>query len=163
MKKAIVIASLAMGAILAAPVYAADAATNDPAMIALQKVKADKKYIVSQNMVLTDAEAAAFWPVYDEYQAGLYKLNERTVGVIKSYADIHNSNTMTDASAAKLLNDQLAIETDELALKKATLPKLNKALPGVKVTRYMQIENKLRAIVKAQLAEKIPLVGGDKK
>jgi hypothetical protein len=70
---------------------------------------------------------------------------------------------MTDASAAKLLNDQLAVETDELALKKATIPKLNKALPGIKVTRYMQIENKLRAIVKAQLADKIPLIGGDKK
>lgn len=163
MKKAIVIASLTLGAMLAAPVYAADLAKDDPASITLQKIKADKKYIVSQNMALTDAEAAAFWPVYDEYQAGLYKLNERTVGVIKAYADQFNSNTVTDASAAKLLNDQLAIETDEVALKKATIPKLNKALPGIKVTRYMQIENKLRAIVKAQLADKIPLIGGDKK
>ena len=159
MKQAIVIASLALGSMLAAPIYAADTAANDPAEITLQKVKADKKFIVSQNMVLTDAEATAFWPVYEEYQAGLVKLNSRTVAVIKTYADIYNSNTMTDASAAKLLSDQLAIEADELALKKSIIPKLNKVLPGIKVTRYIQIESKLRAIIKAQLADKIPLVG----
>ena len=30
-----------------------------------QKVKADKKLVVAANLQLTDAEGAAFWPVYD--------------------------------------------------------------------------------------------------
>jgi hypothetical protein len=168
MKKALAISSLAMGVIMAAPVYAADQAaqpaqkqaqpTKEQQQAALDKIKADKKFIVSQNMTLTDAESKAFWPIYEEYQEGLFKLNQRMVGLIQEYAELYRNNTMTDDKAAKLLDQSLAIETDELAMKKSFVPKLKKALPATKVTRYMQIENKLRALVKFELADKIPLV-----
>jgi hypothetical protein len=36
--------------------------------------------------------------------------------------------------------------------------KLGKVLPGTKVVRYLQIENKIRALVKFELAAQIPLV-----
>jgi hypothetical protein len=36
--------------------------------------------------------------------------------------------------------------------------KLNLLLPFIKVARYVQIENKIRAIVKYELASKVPLV-----
>ena len=163
MKKIAAISTLALAVVLGAPAYAAEMAADDPAEIALQKLKADKKYVVSQNMQLTEAEAAGFWPVYDDYQNSLHKLNERTVGVIKEYADIWNSKSMTDDKALKLTNEYLAIESDELALKTALLPKLQKVLPGEKAARYMQIENKLRALVKFQLADKIPLIGDEQK
>lgn len=164
MKKVVAIASLALAAFLATPVYAADQAdqsaqpTMEQQQIALDKLKADKKYITSQNMDLTEAEAKAFWPIYDEYQDGLEKLNQRTLDAIGEYADLYRNNTMTDDKALVLVNKFLAIESDELALKKSTLPKLQKAVPGIKVARYFQIENKLRAIVKIKLAEAIPLV-----
>jgi hypothetical protein len=35
---------------------------------------------------------------------------------------------------------------------------LGKALPATKVARYLQIENKIRALVKFELAAQIPLV-----
>ena len=166
MKKTVAtaIASLTLGVMLAAPVYAADDANkNDPDAITLQKIRSDKKYVVSQNMQLTDAEAAAFWPVYEDYQTSLHKLNGRTVDLIKEYADMYNSQTITDASATKLLDKQTEIETEELALKKSIIAKLRKVLPGVKVTRFIQIENKLRLIIKSQFAKEIPLIGGEKK
>ena len=50
-----------------------------------------------------------------------------------------------------------AIEEEEVKLKKAFVPKLAKVLPGSKVARYMQIENKIRAIVKYELAGEVPL------
>jgi hypothetical protein len=34
-----------------------------------EKLKADKKLIVSKYMELTESEAKRFWPVYDEYQS----------------------------------------------------------------------------------------------
>jgi len=51
----------------------------------------------------------------------------------------------------------MSIETAEVALKKSYIPKLEKVLPEVKVARYYQIENKIRALVKYELAGKIPL------
>ncbi|HQR61271.1 MAG TPA: hypothetical protein PLH03_07945 [Methylophilaceae bacterium] len=170
MKKAVAVVSLALSAALAVPVYAADQAdqsaqtaeaaqpTKEQQKIALDKLKADKKFITSENLALTEAEAKGFWPIYDEYQDGLEKLNQRTLDAIGEYADLYRNNTMTDAKALVLVNKFLAIESDELALKKSTLPKVQKVLPGIKEARYFQIENKLRAIVKIKLAEAIPLV-----
>jgi hypothetical protein len=35
---------------------------------------------------------------------------------------------------------------------------LEKVLPGAKVVRYLQVENKIRAVVEYELADNIPLV-----
>jgi hypothetical protein len=43
-------------------------------------------------------------------------------------------------------------------LKRSYVPKLEKVLPGIKVARYLQIENKIRAVVRHDLAAEIPLV-----
>jgi len=50
------------------------------------KIKMDKKLLVAQNMDLTESEANAFWPVYDQYQKDLTKINERITKLVKSYA-----------------------------------------------------------------------------
>ena len=33
-----------------------------------QKIKADKKLVIAENLQLTDAEGKTFWPVYSAYQ-----------------------------------------------------------------------------------------------
>ena len=45
----------------------------------------------------------------------------------------------------------------EGALQASCVPKLSKVLPGKKVARYLQIENKIRAAIKYELAANIPL------
>jgi hypothetical protein len=62
--------------------------------------------------------------------------------VTKNYADAYNKRTVPDETAKKLLNDYLAVEEAELKLKRSYVPKLEKAIPGMKVARYLQIENK---------------------
>jgi hypothetical protein len=51
----------------------------------------------------------------------------------------------------------VGLEDHEVKLKRSIIPKLSKALPGLKVARYMQLENKVRALVKYELAAEIPL------
>jgi hypothetical protein len=43
-------------------------------------------------------------------------------------------------------------------VKASYVPKLSKVLPMKKVARYLQVENKVRALVKYELAGGIPLV-----
>ena len=123
-----------------------------------EKVKADKKLIVAHNMKLTDAEGKGFWPIYDAYQKDLGAINDRMVKVVTEYADAYNKGPVLNPAAKKLLNDALAIEDAELKLKRAYVSKLEKVLPDVKVALYMQIENKIRAVLKFELAANIPLV-----
>jgi len=122
-----------------------------------EKVKADKKLVVSSNLDLTDAEAKGFWPVYDSYQKDLAGINQRLGKLIMSYADAYNGNTLDDAKAKTLLNEAVSIETAEAALKKSYLPKVEKVLPMKKAAVYYQIENKIRALVRYELASEIPL------
>jgi hypothetical protein len=129
----------------------------DTMQILREKLQADKKLLVAANMDLSEAEAKAFWPLYEEYQKELNKLNDRIAMVIVDYAKEFNANTLTDAKATKLLEQSFAIDESEAKLKRAFLPKLAKALPGRKVARYMQLENKVRALVKYEIAGEVPL------
>ena len=128
----------------------------DNNQLVLEKVKADKKLLVAENMQLTDSEAKAFWPVYESYQRDLGKINDRLVKLIDDYAASYQ--TMTDAAANKLVDEAVAIEADRTKLAQSYLPKFRKVLPPTKVARYYQIENKIRAVVNYELAAGIPLV-----
>lgn len=132
--------------------------TKEMAQASIEKVKADKKYLTAKEMKLTEAEDKVFWPLYDEYQDGLQKLNKRIGDLLTQYAEPYRNNTMTDEKANQFLAEMISIESDEVALRKSMVPKLQKVLPGIKVARYMQIENKMRALVKIQLGDKIPLI-----
>ena len=125
-----------------------------------EKVKADKKLIVSNNMMLTDAESKKFWPLYDAYQMDLNQINERMMSMIKSYADAYNAGKgeLSNDLAKKLIGEALAVEESEVKLRQTYAAKLDKVLPATKVARYLQIENKIRSIVKFELAARIPLV-----
>lgn len=122
------------------------------------KIKADKKLLVAMNMELTESEAKAFWPIYEEYQKDLQKINRRIADLLESYAADFRSKSLTDDKAKKLIDESVAIEQAEANLRSSYAPKLGKALPVKKVARYLQIENKIRAIVKYDLASGVPLV-----
>jgi hypothetical protein len=130
----------------------------DNMQILREKIKADKKLLVAANMQLKEAEAKAFWPVYEQYQKDLRAINQRIGKLIESYAADYRANTMTDEKAKKLTAEYVAIEKAEAGLQESYVPKLSKVLPPKKVARYLQLENKIRAAIKYELAGGIPLV-----
>ena len=172
MKKLLVLMAMVM---LAAPALADEGSTAPPAATSTpattttpavdpqadnmellrEKLKADKKLVVAEAMHLTEAEAAAFWPVYENFQKDLTALNNRTMKLIKDYATSYG--TMTDPAAKGMVDSFLAIEKDRIQLMQSYAPKIRKVLPEVKVARYYQIENKIRAVVNYELAQEIPL------
>jgi hypothetical protein len=148
---------LICGLAAAAAAQPAQSATTNMEILA-QKIKADKKLLVAQTMGLTDAEGKAFWPIYDAYQADLGKINDRLRAGIDAYAKDYNANTMTDAKAAAMTSEMIAIEEALVALKKTYAAKLNGVVPAAKIARYVQVENKVRALVNYELAAGIPFV-----
>jgi hypothetical protein len=166
MKRLLVMVMALMIALMAVPVMGQDSTTPAPApatsdkatdtMQALkEKLKADKKLIVSAALTLTEPEAAAFWPVYESYQKDLSALNTRTMKLIQDYADHYGA--MTDTSAKGMVDSYLKLEKDRIALMQSYTAKFRKAIPEVKVARYYQVENKIRAVVNYELADAIPL------
>jgi hypothetical protein len=65
---------------------------------------------------------------------------------------------MTDQTAQSLTNKYLALESERVKLLQSYLPRVSKAVGSKKAARYMQLENKINAIVRFELAANIPLV-----
>ncbi len=147
--------AFALATALTVPVMAQGTSNMD---ILRQKIKADKKLVVAANLTLTEAEGAKFWPVYEAYQKDLQQINGRMRTTILAYADAYNKGPVTDGVAKKLLDESLAIDDAEVKLKKDMASKVMAVLPAAKAARYVQIENKIRAAIRYELADSIPLV-----
>ena len=156
--KLIKAAILCAVALIAVPAFAQDKPSDTNMQILLDKVKADKKLVVAANMDLNDAEGKAFWPIYEAYQKDLQAINDRLGKTILAYADAYNKKTLTDAQAKQLSDEALTIDQDEITMRKTYAARLNRVLAGKKVARYLQIENKIRAAIRYELAAGIPLV-----
>ena len=157
-KTLIVAAALVLMLFGFAPLRAAQDKPADNMQILRDKIKADKKLLVATNMELTESEAKGFWPIYDEYQKELQKINQRMAKVLDSYADDNRKKSLTDDKAKKLIDEAVSIEQAEANIKSTFAPKLSKVLPVKKVARYLQIENKIRAVVRYDIAQGVPLV-----
>jgi len=120
-------------------------------------IRANKKALVAANLTLTDEEAARFWPLYDRYQTELTGVQDRAVKVIEDYtASFHN---LPDEKAMKLADDWLSAEGDRVKVRRTYLAEFAKVVPGRKVVRFYQIENKMDAVLRYDLAAEIPVVG----
>ena len=144
-------AALALGA-----ATGVSAQTNTDMKILAEKIKADKKLLVAVNMELTGAEATKFWPIYDAHQRVLQDINKRIGAVIKDYAKAKGS--VSDAVAKELLDRMLIAKTEEVNVLTSSASKLRGVLPETKIARYIQIENKIRALLNYELASAVPLI-----
>jgi len=156
-KKALVVGVVIGLCGLASPGGAQDKPA-DNMQILRDKVRADKKLLVATNMGLTESEATGFWPIYEQYQKDLQRINRRLANLVESYAADFRNKSLTDDKAKKLIDESVGIELAEANLKSEYAPKLSKVLPAKKVARYLQIENKIRAVVKYDLASGVPPV-----
>jgi hypothetical protein len=148
---------LVLGSVVlaAAPLRAGEA--DEASMeILLDTLRTNKKALVDVNLALSDDEARGFWPVYDRYQKELGGVQDRLVRVIESYRE--NFGSLTDEQARKLVEDYLAVERDRAELRREFLGPISETLPGRKVMRFYQIENKIDAVLRYELAASIPVV-----
>ncbi len=114
-----------------------------------------KRLIVMENMEFTEAEGKAFWPVYEKYQEELFQVSQRGATLILAYASVYQS--LTDEQATKLIDEYYDVQDDRLTVMKKMAVDVGKVLPGKKAFRYMQVESKLTAIARYELAKGIPL------
>ena len=152
-------AVLTPGLVIAAdkPVVNEKFSDLEPAIQMLrQEVGKDRRAIVKANMLLTESEAARFWPLYDEYRAEMVKQGDRRVKVITDYAA--NRDSMSEDEANRILRERLDIEKEKIDIREKYAKKFQKELSARTTARFFQIDQKLDAAVDAALAARIPLI-----
>ncbi len=139
----------------AVPAFAGEAADANLDVLR-STIRANKKALVAVNLTLSDAEATKFWPLYDRYEAELKGVNDRLVALIEDYTTHYRE--LTDDQARKLAEDYLAVEEDRAKVRRTYFAEFVAVLPGKKAARFYQIENKMNAVVRYELAAKIPVL-----
>jgi hypothetical protein len=114
-----------------------------------------RQAIVTSVMDLTPKEAEAFWPLYREYRMEMAKVGDRVSKLLVDYTGQYD--TLTDEQAKKIMNEWLSIEKAKMNVKGKYVSKFQKILPARKVMRFFQADNKLDAVINAQLASVVPL------
>ena len=129
--------------------------TNDDTQLLISQIQTDKRAVVLRAMELTDAEVAAFTPIYDEYQAEMKVLFQRGIDVLNKFAA--NYGSMTDDAAKDIMKEWFSLRDDRNDVVKKYAKKLGKKLPATDVLRWVQVENKLNALLDIQAAQVVPV------
>jgi len=139
----------------AADTGAADVAQAQPGVL-LDTIRANRKALVAVNLDLSPEEADKFWPLYDRYQKEISAIGDRVVAIVDDYTA--SFRDLSNDKAQKLMEDYLAAEAERLQVRRAYLGEFTKILPGRTVARFYQIENKMDAVLRYELAATIPVV-----
>jgi hypothetical protein len=142
----------------AAPSDAAKAREEmDKAVDAMRKdARATKADILGKTLALDTTQAAAFWPLYKQYEAELATVNDERVGIIQDLTEHFGS--LTDAKANGLIDRQIAFQEKRLALVKKYKGEFLKVLPPKTVARFLQVDSRLNVLLDLAAASQIPLV-----
>jgi len=115
------------------------------------------RQLLDEELMLTDTEKEKFWIVYNRYDAEMDTLTTRYIDLADRFVTLHYNHELTDEDANELLDDYLEIQIAILQVRQRYLQQFRRVLPGIKVARFYQIENKIRADVDAVLALVVPL------
>jgi hypothetical protein len=134
------------------------AAQNNPPtqkQLDIDALRAQRKAVVGANMKLTPKQSKAFWPLYEQYENAMDKVDKRHAREIKDYAK--NYQSLTDEQANQKLDEVIAVAQERVNVQKEYIPRFRAVLPGITVTRFFQVDNKLHALVQCQIAQLVPL------
>jgi len=120
-------------------------------------VRQQKAEMVGEVMLLSAADAAKFWPIYEEYDNELAKLNDLRVANIKEYASSYDQ--MTDAKADELIQKAFSYRKQRSELLAKYYERVKQALGGIEAARFIQVEDQLLMIIDLQIDSALPVVG----
>lgn len=140
--------------VLGSTVYAQD--FNNYLEVSREVLKTEKKALIAEVMQFSSEESQVFWPLYNEYEQKKYEVNTRYFNLIQQFAE--NYENMSDEVAVDIINKFLGIEMELAKLKSTYAKKFQKILTPQKTIRYIQAENKIKALIDAELALQIPFL-----
>ena len=138
--------------------YKDAAKTYQNASLELQRadLRAKKRTLIQKAVPFTEEQSKAFWPIYDNYEKELIKVNDSRLAMIKDYADHYES--MTDEKAAELIMRAMDFQDKRFALRKSYMAGLRNVLPPRMVARLLQLENQTDLLIDLEIAAQVPLV-----
>lgn len=161
--------ALALGLCLAAAPARAQTPTRPPtaeenrdmnlnayAELMRSDIRTQKVAIITQVMGFTEAEDAAFWPIYRDYETKLAAINDDRLKLTIDYANSYEN--LSDAEADRLVTAALDVQARRGALTADYYRRLKAALPAKTAARVIQVEHQILLLLDLQIAASLPIV-----
>jgi len=130
--------------------------SNQDLSLLRQDLRAKRKQLIAANLRLTEAEAAKFWPVYDQYIKELISINDKKFGLIQQYADSYGK--MTDFESLLFIRNWLDSDIATTQLRQKYVPIISKVLDGKKTATFFQLDRRIAMMLELQVSSQMPLV-----
>ena len=134
---------------------AAAQSMQDQFEVGFQQREAQRRASIAGAMRFNDEEAAAFWPIYDQYRLATKALQLRRLTMFKTLSE--NVVGMDDETAESLVKSGLAAEAEANELKQSYLKEAGDVISGPRYVRLFQVEMKLDAMLIYGVTQQIPL------
>jgi hypothetical protein len=119
-------------------------------------LRGQKAAVIAQMMQLSEEEDAKFWPIYRQYEAGLSKINDERISLIKEYAATFDA--LTEPNADRLARTALDLEARRQTLKVTYYDQLKSALSAITAAKCLQVENQILLLLDLQIAASLPII-----
>jgi hypothetical protein len=158
--KKIVIALASVAALSGSPMTFADsvgAAELANTQQLIKELQTDKRAVMLDTLALSPDQLKKFTPIYDEYQAEMKKLYTQATN-LQNRLFVSDYGGMTDAESKAIMKSAFQLRKDRIDLLDKYAGKLDKQLPSTKVFQFVQVENKIQALLDVAAAASIPIV-----
>src|SRR3954454_5654837 len=91
------------------------AQTDQDIALLRKDVSSAKMDVITHTMQFTEKDAAAFWPVYQQYAAAQKAIGDQRIALIKDYAQSYD--TMDDAKATAMSQKLCGIQAESVSLR----------------------------------------------
>ena len=149
--------AIVIAVLLIAPIVAAEKSIG----LTLAQVQAERRDIVEATVEPDAQQAEEFWHKYWVYRGQIGRLNERTVAIIQEFSAAEGD--LRGDRAYILTSEVIDITTQRAALKKQYVGEFKNILSSKQILRWYQTENKMDALIRAELALAIPFDAADPK
>ncbi len=131
---------------------------GDSAFIDLLRsdIKKERTDIINKVMQFSGDDAAAFWPLFKEYQAKMDKIGDENVEFIKEYAGIYWN--MTNQQAKDIGDGWFDMRLREFKLRQEYFGKFSEALSPTQALKIMQLDYRLDLVVDMQIVSEMPMI-----
>jgi hypothetical protein len=144
--------------VLSGSAWAQSAFAGNEAFLQLLKSDIQKETtdIINRTMELSAEDAAAFWPIYNEYDQALDELADSRIQLIKEYSSIYGS--ISDEKAAELGGRWIDLLAKREKLRGKYYDKFAGVLTPAQAFKVMQIERRLELLIDMQIAKELPML-----
>jgi hypothetical protein len=118
-------------------------------------LRAQKKQIVEKAISVSSEQSQAFWPIYNQYEAQVIRINDKRLALINDY--IAHRENITAEKATELINGVMQVQLERQEMKRSYVKQLGKLLTAKQALRLLLLENQIDIQLDAFIAAQIPL------